>query len=241
MPGSALDYQAPSGFTTGETPKMPIAPQVPGVPTTVTPDASPPIYTSVQGPAPDGYVVADDVLAVHLEVLNVQQRILPYVPGARASTMIYAPDESGWPLLSGGGGALTDWQIDVNSPHWQQYALFPTFLVVPVSSVLPPTGKINSVTMNIKPATGHGGGLPATMPTIALRSAAYYERLTTTIDTASDATIGAFYETSHDVTLALTPLTIDPLSKYWIYIQGEYGVNSFTGLIVNSVRIGIIP
>lgn len=51
---------------------MTIGPLIPGTPTTVTPDAGHAAYASVQGPAPDGPVVADDVLAAIQVSLNVQ-------------------------------------------------------------------------------------------------------------------------------------------------------------------------
>lgn len=60
---------------------MPIGAQVPGSLTTVTPDTSPSYYTSVQGPAPDGLVVADDVLAVQLIALNIQKVIKTILDG----------------------------------------------------------------------------------------------------------------------------------------------------------------
>jgi hypothetical protein len=52
---------------------MPIGSESNGVPTTVTPDTSPSEYSSVQGPAPDAEIVANDVLAVILVALNIQK------------------------------------------------------------------------------------------------------------------------------------------------------------------------
>ena len=222
---------------------MPIGPLVPGTPTTVTPDASPSIYTSTQGPAPDGPVVADDILVVHQIALNIQQRILPYVPGARASTMIYAPDECAWPM-NGVTGVLADWARTVvvgRPPYWYQLLATDAELAIPISHILPPSGKIDMVTMNIKPNTGHGGGLPLHAPYISLRSSLYYDHTTTIVGSNDDDTIGAFYESSHDVSAYFTPETIDPSRKYWITLSGEYGTNSFGGLIINSVRFRVLP
>lgn len=60
---------------------MPIGSLTPGTPTTVTPDPNPPRYTSVQGPAVDGDVVATDVLSAHLVALNIQARLEKNHPG----------------------------------------------------------------------------------------------------------------------------------------------------------------
>ncbi len=55
---------------------MTIGLQTPGQPTDVTPDAQPVTpYTSVQGPAPDGPVVATDVLQAIQVALNVQTQL----------------------------------------------------------------------------------------------------------------------------------------------------------------------
>ena len=54
---------------------MPIGTLIPGQPTEVSADASPVLYTTVEGPAPDGPVVATDVLSALLVSLNIQKFI----------------------------------------------------------------------------------------------------------------------------------------------------------------------
>jgi hypothetical protein len=71
---------------------MPIGSEANGVPTTITPDTSPTEYASVQGPAVDGEIVANDVNAVILVALNVQKWTKgQYINGAIGGT--YAPSD----------------------------------------------------------------------------------------------------------------------------------------------------
>jgi hypothetical protein len=69
---------------------MTIGTQTPGINTQVTPDTNPAPYVSVFGPAPDGLVVADDVLAAIQVALNVQGQLTarPRVYSGGLGTMI---------------------------------------------------------------------------------------------------------------------------------------------------------
>lgn len=210
---------------------MPIAPQVPGVPTAVTPDTSPPIYTSTQGPAPDGLVVADDVLAVHQIALNIQQRILPYVPAARGST-----------LLFGAHGAATfvgatAWEKVVTAtgqPYWSQRTNSTDKLIVPLYS-MPPGVKIASFSAVFEGYTGHAA-IPQFPPVVELCTTNYNTSsgvAMSVIDTVTDTTaVVADYQSPHTVTKTLAsaygPIVAGQV--FYIRITGENGTNYVTGL-----------
>jgi hypothetical protein len=233
---------------------MPIGPQVPGVVTTVTPDDPPPVYYSSQGPAPDGLVVADDVLAVHLMALNIEARVLPNVPGAVPSAKIYALEEAAAPI-SGSSGSPSDWarsSIATYAPNWYQGIASDALLMFNITPLIPPNGlgKINSIEMSITTAIGHNPPyLPQYMPTIQLLSASYDSNALTQHAIFTDTTSGEFYEdpshvvgSTHSVGgILTTPLTLSAGRKYWLAVIGEYGTNSAAGLMVNSVRFEVIP
>jgi hypothetical protein len=52
---------------------MPIGSLIPGTPTPVTPNAAPGLFTTVNGPAVDGLIIADDLLAVIQLALDIQE------------------------------------------------------------------------------------------------------------------------------------------------------------------------
>lgn len=65
---------------------MTIGPLVPGSPTRVTPDTVVAPYIDIYGPAPDGLVVADDILGAYDAALHVQSLITEGVRQVRTGT-----------------------------------------------------------------------------------------------------------------------------------------------------------
>lgn len=227
---------------------MTIGPLVPGVPTTVTPDTSPAIYTSTQGPAPDGPVVADDVLAVHQIALNVQRNLDArasalenITPGISTLTTMKA-----YPPISG-GTTNTDWALSGSTSsgaiYWVQANSTTQPVLCELSSHLPPSGRILTIGAWIVPQTGHTG-LPATLPTITISRAlrldpSTYEDVLTATQTA--ATYAA-YEAGRFFSATLgTAHTIDHNYLYYFRFTGESGANFVGGLRVYGVELRITP
>lgn len=228
---------------------MPIAPQVPGVPTTVTPDSSPPIYTSSQGPAPDGYVVADDVLAVHQMILNVQDRILPNVPGAVEQALIPVDLTGAIPSYIGGGAI---WTLDpggadgVSAPYWFQQGIVigtaTQSLYIPLSNALPYGGKLSAATVNISPASNHTS-LPQVLPRLRIIATPVGDAtIRSEIADSTDAPASvAAYNTPHQFgALIEFPVQLpSQLYRFWLVLNHEGGTNAIDGLVLNSVFIWV--
>lgn len=229
---------------------MPIAPQVPGVPTTVTPDASPPIYTSSQGPAPDGYVVADDVLAVHQMVLNVQNRILPSVPGAVNQALIPVDLTGAIPHDIGGGDI---WVLHAGgadgtqAPYWSQDDLIvgtsTQALYIPVSNALPYGGYLTAATVNISPANNHIA-IPEVLPRlriIATPIANATIRSEIADNTDSPLSVAAYNLPHQFGALIEFPVQLPAtnLYRFWLVLTHEGGANAISGLVVNSAWLWV--
>ena len=216
---------------------MPIGTQTPGSQTTVTPDSTPSTYTSVQGPAPDGLVVADDVLACHQEILNVQERLRACVPGRASYTTIHVPvnsciTPSAW---------LVNYSSDLRPIVFQSSA-GTQWIMFPISHLLPQSGKISAITAHIKPSTGHGGSLPGGVPRVELRRVPIGDYAAmTTLDSFEDESNIATYETAHGFGGAIGPYAIDQSYAYFILLQGENGSGALANLILYALLFTVTP
>jgi len=245
---------------------MPIGTQTPGVLTTVTPDTTPALYTSTQGPAPDGLVVADDVLACHLIALNVQKKaqidLAPVISGLASVTSELTSLINAFPgkaleyrqavdlyngttiipVASSGfvksqSYGRTSWVQSTSLVDGDGVAFF-------VSHLLPKSGGISLVR-----AYGRGNGhsaLPAELPWVQLcRISANAEASTdmTVIGTGVDASESAaeFDELHYIGCTQNLPHTIDHGYEYHIRIRGERGANAQVGFRFSFLQLVIVP
>ena len=228
---------------------MPIGPLVPGTPTTVTPDASPPPYTSTQGPAPDGPVVADDVLAAHLIALNIQQNLTTRlittensIPGIStlSSARIY-------PSIASGYGGATVWANSVDSGgglYWAQTNNDAAPVYCELSPYLPLSGRLLSIGMRIQPASGHTA-LPAVLPTATLYlvSRANFATSVDILTATHPATTVAQYENYvfFEASLGTSHLINHEYYMYYIRFTGESGTDYVGGLRVYGIELRVTP
>jgi hypothetical protein len=224
---------------------MPIGPLVPGVPTTVTPDASPTRYTATQGPAPDGPVVTDDVLAVHQIALNVQNWIRDFIPGAR--TQSFVPVDTSSAVQTSGSTVWTqDNAFGDGSlpPHWIQSTLGSggETLYIPLANALAYKGKLTAVTVNFTPVNSHVA-LPATKPVVRLVRVAVGNAMSATIvaEEFDDSPNITIYNTPHLISVGpATAISLpDHSYRYWIAFTGELGTNAINGLAIDSALVWI--
>lgn len=221
---------------------MPIGPQVPDVVTTVTPDTTPTRYISTQGPAPNGYVVADDVLAVHQIVLNVQEWVRAFVPGAKAQSFVPVDTACAVPMPSStwtqdnayGGGVLP--------PRWIQQSAggdSSDTLYIPLSSSLPYKGKITGAIISITPPNTHVA-IPVIRPVLRIVRVAASDSSSATIiaEEYDDSPNVTFYNSAHPIIAATaSPVEISNSYRYWLALVGEYDTNSLNGLRIDSAQV----
>jgi hypothetical protein len=229
---------------------MPIGPLVPGTPTTVTPDASPPPYTSTQGPAPDGPVVADDVLAAHLIALNIQQNLTARLATAENSIPGISTLTSAriFPAISSGFGGATDWanggDSGTGSRHWTQTANSTLPVLCELSPYLPLSGRLLSIGMRIQPASGHAG-LPSVLPTATLYlvSRANFATSVDILTATHSATTVAQYENYvfFEASLGTSHLINHEYYMYYVRFTGESGTNYIGGLRVYGIELRVTP
>jgi hypothetical protein len=167
------------------------------------------------------------------------------VLGAESSEQILQPlvlQDSSWASTATASEA---WGISKNSAIatsiLQRFLTAHVNLWMPALRV-PKIGKITGFGMLIKPAAGHGGVAPNTMPQIKLHRQPYSSSAPTLVGTATDATAGGSYENAHPVEVAsgLTEM-IDATRQYYFEIRGEEGGSAQLLLAVLACYLYVSP
>lgn len=218
---------------------MTIGTLVPGAPTTVTPDVTAVPYSSVQGPAPDGPVVADDILEAIQVSLNVQSYaeamvVLESTSRGTSDTTLsnrisalagsgtrsiplngrgYVQTGTHWYEAHATGGDFGYWVQGDN-----QNARGVTF---EVSDIITTCTTVTGLGAAMRGETGHTG-LP-NLPTVELwRYPSPFTAPSSVITiTDTSATVGA-YEAEHEFLTTLSH-TVTPNARYFITVFGETG------------------
>lgn len=218
---------------------MTIGTLVPGVPTTVTPDVTAVPYASVQGPAPDGPVVADDILEAIQVSLNVQSysESLATAEGvARNNADVDLSDRlsqlSGSKIrsvsLNGRGYVQTN-------THWYEMHVTGTDfgywvqgdnhnscgVTFEITELVTTCAMITGIGAAMKGEKGHAG-LPY-RPTVELWRWPLPFIAPSRVITIEDpsTTVGA-YEAKHEFLTTLSH-TVTPNARYFITVFGEIG------------------
>jgi hypothetical protein len=227
---------------------MPIGTQIPGQPTEVTPDASPALYTSIEGPAPDGPVVAADVLGCLLATLNVQNAL-----DAAKVPVAYVPQTSDarYYQLPMAGGCLADY---LTSHIGWQLSTIGTWIQTDVANVgdgsagllyfdleIPYPCKLTGVWIRLAGNTAH---TPEHTPYAAVYSFVPGSA-PVLLGEIQDPTSGSGYSTVHTIApvdggtggLSVTnpDAVVTQSTRYFLTIVGEYGTNAVTGAIVAAI------
>lgn len=131
-----------------------------------------------------------------------------------------------------------NWSYQAAENAWNEDAVTTDTIYMHLTRLLN-GGSIQSVTARFDGA-GHGGSLPAVMPSIALIEIdedGTRASKGSQVDTTGTA---AAFDTPHDVVLTLTPFTIDLVNNiYVVDVVGESGANSQINLRLLSLKVTI--
>jgi hypothetical protein len=208
---------------------------VPGLGTDVTPDASPTEYTDIVGPAPDGEIVAPDVLACLLATLNVQKVLRSWLPD-KAGTWRCVPDE-------GRSLDATAWALSVNgmwvSTGATGYQVVWTFRI-PAGAVL------NDISVSLIGGSGHSFPIEHGPVVSICRLSAFANVAASELwNSGEDGyAVGSGYENEHRIVgndLAISYVSGPDVEHFGIFVTNEWGTNARLGLAVARPQVRIIP
>jgi hypothetical protein len=232
---------------------MPIGTETPGSPTLVTPDTTPTPYTAgVYGPAPDGEIIADDVLSVLLVALNIEKRhdgILGPA-GSRLAFLINiagsANYQTGQVSFGSSGADWTYYRDDTGGISllgaWRttasEYAALRWYQELDVPNGVTLTG----LTAKVRGSAAIAGpGLPAgnaaflALHVVQMNSGARISNLTTSKTDDPSATLSD-YKAIHDIVHTEgTPYTVDR-SAYRYIAEVKMHQNEDAGFMVYGIK-----